>query len=677
MRTIFLFLMMIFFTFYAIGQSCSGSVGDNIFPDGDFGSGASNILQTDPRLAPGYTYQFNPPPDDGFYTITNNTTPWGSFAASTWINIGDNSSDPNGYMMVVNAAQAPGLFYQKQVTVCGNTNYEFSADVISMNIPGSLPNLIAPNISFLINGEEVYSTGNVPIDSKWHTYGFTFDTDPGVNSIILSLRNNAPGGLGNDLALDNISFRPCGPTIVLIDTATFCTPNREITISSEIIGSAFTNPVFQWQQSTSSTGNWNDITGKNNPEINLNDPQDGQYYRLTVASSPANLMQNSCRIVSNPARVTYQPERDTIRRTICLGDTIQIANQLFFQAGSTNIPGKAVNGCDSVATVIIQVEDLSDFKIEGLPLFCKGDTTVLNAGVFAKYAWSDGTSESSLDITTDGIYGVTVTSTNGCIGNDTIQVSKSEIQDFSTELVPPLCANSADGQINISNVQGDAPPFLYAINGGPFQEIAQFTDLARGSYQLAVQNAVGCQLQRELLLRSPLPFTVDLGDNTRLELGDSLVLNAFSTLPINAYAWESPETLSCSDCSSPVATPLRNTTYILTALNANGCEARDSLGVTIFNTKRLFAPNAFSPNGDGVNDEFTLFSGKSVDSILKLEIFDRWGNLIFSSENAASLSWDGNSNGKTAPEGTYVWVATIQYISGVTESLNGDVTLIR
>lgn len=677
MRTIFLFLFIIVYAVQTIGQSCSGSVGDNIFPDGDFGTGDPNILPIDPQLAPGYRYQFVPPPDDGFYTITNNTTPWGSFAADSWINIGDNSSDPKGYMMVVNASFSPGLFYEKTVTVCGNTNYEFSADVISMNDPSRGSGFISPNISFLINDTIVYSTGDVPVDTRWHTYGFTFTTHPGVTEIKLALRNNAPGGFGNDLALDNISFRPCGPTVVLIDTATFCTPNREILINSEIIGSAFANPVFQWQQSASGNGNWTDISGENNADLNLNNPVDGQFFRLTVASSPANLAQNSCRITSNPARVTYQPERDTIRRNICLGDTIQIANQLFFQTGSTDIAGKAINGCDSVATVIIEVEDLSDFKIEGFPLLCKGDTTVLSAGVFAKYTWSDDTSNSSLDITSPGIYGVTVTSSNGCIGSDTIQINNAEISDFSVELVPPLCANSTDGQLNISNVQGDAPPFLYAINGGPFQEIAQFSNLAKGSYQVAVQNVIGCQLQKELTLRAPLPFTVNLGDPIQLELGDSLTLNAFSTLPIDAFAWEPSETLSCSDCPAPIATPLRNTTYILTALNANGCESKDSINITVLNTKRIFAPNAFSPNGDGVNDEFTLFPGKSVDHILKLDIFDRWGNLIFSSENAGALNWNGNSNGKIAPEGTYVWTASIQFINGIVELFSGDLTLIR
>ena len=152
----FFFTAVLFFlSVVQLPAQCTGNLGDNIFTDGDFGSGAANILTPDPQIAPGYTYEFNPPPVDGSYTITNNTTSWGSFA-SNWANIGDNSSDPNGYMMVVNASFDPGLFYQQQVDdLCDNTLYVFSADVYNLIIG---LNEIKPNVSFLLDGNVVYET---------------------------------------------------------------------------------------------------------------------------------------------------------------------------------------------------------------------------------------------------------------------------------------------------------------------------------------------------------------------------------------------------------------------------------------------------------------------------------------------------------------------------------------
>lgn len=677
MRNISLFFILLFSGLEAFGQTCSGSVGDNIFPDGDFGKGTANIVQTDPNLAPGYRYQFSPPPNDGFYNISNNTTSWGSFAATDWINIGDNSGDPNGYMMVVNASFAPGLFYEKTVTVCGNTNYEFSADIIALNDPARGLNFIAPNISFLINGVEKFSSGNVPIDAKWHTYGFTFTTDAAASEIKLAVRNNAPGGFGNDLALDNITFRPCGPSVVLIDSSSFCTTNRQITINSQVIGTAFAMPVFQWQQSADSIGNWMDIGAATNTSLNLTQPIDGQYFRLTVASSPPNLAQSTCRIASNPTRVTYQPTRDTLRRIICAGDTIRIANQAFFQVGSTNIPGKAVNGCDSVATVIIQVEDLSGFMIEGESFLCKGDTAILNAGNFAKYNWSTGTGDSIINISNPGIYGVTVTSVNNCIGQDTILVNNSEITDFASELVSPLCANSSDGRIQILEVKGNSPPYLYAVDNQSFQNEPQLNNLPGGNHTIVVKNGMGCILEKTVSLIAPEAFIIDLGESQNLELGDSISLGAISNYLITTYLWEPAERLNCTNCPNPVAQPLQTTEFKLTANNESGCIATDSLQFLVERVPHFYAPNAFSPNNDGTNDVFTFFTGKSVEKIINAQIFDRWGNLLFTASDTNNIAWNGFFKSKIMPQGVYLWTVTVAYIDRSVERFSGDVLLVR
>jgi len=107
-------------SFGLFAQACDGNLGENIFEEGDFGSGANNILLPDPMIAPGYAYNASPPPVDGLYVITNNTGAW-SGLFTTWLNIRDNSSDPNGYMMVVNASFEPGSFYEQQVDgLCEN-----------------------------------------------------------------------------------------------------------------------------------------------------------------------------------------------------------------------------------------------------------------------------------------------------------------------------------------------------------------------------------------------------------------------------------------------------------------------------------------------------------------------------------------------------------------------------
>ena len=223
-----------------------------------------------------------------------------------WLHIGDNSPDPQGYMMIVNASHDPGIFFEQTVSLCENTTYEFAADVINLINPnGTAPNSILPNLDFLIDGQVLYNTGDVPEDANWHTYGFTFSTTLGTTDIVLTLRNNAPGGDGNDLALDNISFRVCGPEVILPELLEVCsgdTPTLDISLS----GSSFLTPVFQWQISLDNGATWTDINGANESSFVVQNPTHQSLYRVLVANAMANLANPSCRVVSNTSLIDVQ-----------------------------------------------------------------------------------------------------------------------------------------------------------------------------------------------------------------------------------------------------------------------------------------------------------------------------------------------------------------------------------
>ncbi|MEL6943554.1 MAG: hypothetical protein AAFO82_12865, partial [Bacteroidota bacterium] len=157
-----------FICYDAFTQICTGNLGDNIFEEGDFGEGSANNIQQNPNIAPGYQYTPFGPPPDGFYTITNNTGAW-SGLYGTWMELRDNSSDPNGYMMVVNASFSQGNFYEQIIDgLCENTLYVFSADIINV-VKESVTNHIFPNVSFLINEETQYTTGDIPQTEQWNT----------------------------------------------------------------------------------------------------------------------------------------------------------------------------------------------------------------------------------------------------------------------------------------------------------------------------------------------------------------------------------------------------------------------------------------------------------------------------------------------------------------------------
>jgi gliding motility-associated-like protein len=153
-----------------------------------------------------------------------------------------------------------------------------------------------------------FITGDIPETPfhVWKQYGFFFTTPVNNPVIVLRMRNNAPGGIGNDLALDDITFRPCGTVTVTSsiqgnssDTVNICEDNTSSYSLNATISTGYTSPVYFWQVSMDSGNSWKDIAGANTLNyLRLPTKAGAYWYRLTVtektsAASPA------CRITSN------------------------------------------------------------------------------------------------------------------------------------------------------------------------------------------------------------------------------------------------------------------------------------------------------------------------------------------------------------------------------------------
>lgn len=261
---------------------CQGSKGDPIFTE-DFGSGTG----FGPQLAAGVTtYTYTPGrPNDGSYTIYNNTNGWWDWRA----NEDHSPNDIDGKFLIVNAAFTAGEFYSRQVNgLCANTTYEFSSWLINVSSSanggcgGGTPH-IPINIKFEIWDETNTNrlawgdTGNISAMDlpTWNQYGLTFTTGTGQDTIILKMINNGNGGCGNDLGIDDIVFRSCGDLTTIssiengIDDYPVCedqTPlNINLTAAPEL--SVYSAPVYQWQISNDGSS-WTDINFATNSTYN-------------------------------------------------------------------------------------------------------------------------------------------------------------------------------------------------------------------------------------------------------------------------------------------------------------------------------------------------------------------------------------------------------------------------
>lgn len=641
MKRIFGLLFLMFFAQYrgvtqnnpvlqtVCNSTCTGNLGENIFPDGDFGAGVANVLPFNPGYAPGYAYNLNPPPDDGYYTITNNTTIWGSFA-SNWINIQDNGPEPNGYMMVINASFQPGLFYQKTVSVCENTLYEFSIDVINIleNVGG-----ISPNVAFLINGNVVCETGNVPADKIWHVFRFSFTTVPGQTSVHLSLRNNAPGGNGNDLAIDNISFRACGPEIQLPVLAYYCA-GSELVLNAALQNSPYSNTVYQWQFIPNGGAVWTDLPNANSVNLTIAAPDDSSLYRLVVASSAGNLALPYCRAISDYA----EPVLD-------------------------DLSGFAITGTDTI--------------------ICNGSPAILEAGSYTAYKWSNGATSPAIEAPVPGTYAVTITSTRGCTTSDTIPVLAVKL---TAEAVwqAPICAGDSSGRVQVLNIIGGFNPIQFVLDGSAAQLQPNFTHIPAGNHILIVSDSLNCTFEISKTLDDPIAYQLSLGPNQSIVIDDSLTLNNSTNYPPVSFLWQPDIGLSCNDCPNPVASPPISTTYTLSVTDALGCTAINTVLIDVLPRIEMYAPNVFLQDftDAGPNHYFSLYPSKSATLIRHLTIYNRWGAVVFSKSNLVpddrALQWDGSSqNGKPSESGVYIWLAEIEFTDGLFRTYSGDVTLLR
>lgn len=405
-------------------QLCDGNLGANIFDDGDFGSGTSNVLMTDPQIAPGYQYKPNAgSPRDGEYTITNSTQNWG-FHFQTWIRLTDNSDDPNGYFMLVNADFTPSLFYEKVVDgLCENTLYEFSADIINV-VRSSVGDHIFPNVSFLIDDVVQFSSGDVPQNEKWNKYGFTFTTDPGQTSVKLSLRNTANGGNGNDLALDNISFQACGPAafVTAEQTIFLCEKdNVPFSIRAEINAA---NQAIQWQFSPDSV-RWDNISGALSDAIKHSNFDAGKYYyRYVTAGTAVELSNEKCRIISDVLTVEVQPQQYTFADTICFGEVYPFGSQSLNSSGPYYEEFISSRGCDSFVDLALTVLGQEVLVLDTTlidPLCHQGNDGSIELSVLntnnQPYTYAINEVSTSLNVfqgLSAGSYVITVTNNSGC-----------------------------------------------------------------------------------------------------------------------------------------------------------------------------------------------------------------------------------------------------------------------
>ncbi len=300
--------------------------------------------------------------------------------------------------------------------------------------------------------------------------------------------------------------------------------------------------------------------------------------------------------------------------------------------------------------------------------------------------WSAGGVSNTLSATglDAGTYDIVLTDSKGCAGMATVTLSEPP-QLFASVPVPdnPVC-NGFQTLITVANANGGTGSnYTFSVDNGPTQMIGSEIPVYAGDHVVTVFDEMGCRVDTMLTIIDPQAITVDLGPDLSVALGDSIRLNAMVDGPstIDSYLWTPSDLLSCNNCDETFARPFEDQLFELTVVDINGCEGQDQVRVSVDKARLIYIPNGFTPNGDGVNDRWQVYSGPGVRQILGTHVFDRWGNLVFESGQEpapmgfGSNGWDGRTDTRLMNPGVYVYMVQVEFIDGRIFTYRGDVTM--
>lgn len=285
-----------------------------------------------------------------------------------------------------------------------------------------------------------------------------------------------------------------------------------------------------------------------------------------------------------------------------------------------------------------------------------------------------------------GNYQIIVTDSKGC--QSTVNTIISEPTPIVVNWGPisePQCAGYKT-TFDITSISGGAGPgYTYTIDNGSRINVFVPSEIYAGSHTLTVYDENGCTTTEQFTVSEPAPILINLPDEVTVNLGDSVQISPeiSSVFPIDVISWTPSEVVNCTTCDAPFITATNDLYVVVRVQDVNGCYSTDSTLVLVDKRRKVYMPTVFTPNRDGVNDKFQIYTGPGVKNINFFRIFDRWGACVYSennippNENGTARGWDGWFNGKECNPGVYTYVAKIEFEDNAIQTYFGSITLIR
>lgn len=679
----------------------------NTISNGDFENGNTGFsTQYTVGTGGGWGLLSNP----GTYAIT--TSP--SLVHNNFSPCGDHTSGA-GNMMVVNGSSVANTnVWCQTVTVTPNTDYSFSCWITNaLNDPN------VANLQFFVNGVPIGSIFNTaPNGCNWQQFSDTWNSGAATSANICIVNQNTSGG-GNDFAIDDITFSPfCttsdtivvsveSPTQLITSTDPTCVggANGEVHVDNSLAIEYSMDAGANWQvdsffvgltQGTYTICSRTALGCMVCEDVTLTDPPP---VLITVSNDTTICENGSVTLLANAAGGTTF--------TYNWGHTANTdPNQTVNPTATTTYSVFAENehGCvSSTESIDVSLFPALNGTLTPSANICPGESIDLTAtagggmGPQYTFTWSTGdvattNANHTLTVSPTATTTYTVTISDGCEStpidlSTTITVAPLPVPQYMVD-DPEQCEPAVFELINTTD-PALSQSVTWIVGGQIFidQDTITTGTFMAGSYdiQMIVTSVDGCVDSltfANALTVLPQPIaSFSYSPNPVLMFSTNVQFNNSSTNAVN-YAWTFESgTPGISNSENPTVlfpdgqTGDYNVTLI--ASSEQGCSDTTSLIVTVYPEVIIYAPNAFTPDGDEHNQDWRVFvEGVDVYDFECL-IFNRWGELIWENRDPF-VAWDGTYNGAIVPAGTYTWVVRMKNLFNDNKyTHSGHVTILK
>jgi gliding motility-associated-like protein len=407
--------------------------------------------------------------------------------------------------------------------------------------------------------------------------------------------------------------------------------------------------------------------------------KDAGTYTVTLTSS-----QQCDSIIT--LNLTVNPTRSTdVFSAICEGDSVSIGTQIFRETGVYTIPLQTTVSCDSNVTLHLTVNPLK--RTNFTESICEGSSYSFNNQILTEpgdYLQILSTSldcDSIVTLTLIVHPNVSIDIVREICEGDSVTIGTQSFKETGNYIVKLLSSFRCDSTVNLSLTVH--PPkstqLERTICAGDSVMIGNQTFKEDGNYVVILNTSKGCDSTVFLTLNVNSTPVINASVDKSIVLPGEAVQLDVTASGSYSFNWTPAGAVSNPLIANPTATVNTPTWFVVRASDiTTECASVDSVFVDVeilpCVKENIFIPNAFSPNGDGINDHFVPRS--TILLSMRLQVYDRWGNKVFESNDPAQ-GWDGTYKGQPAQVDAYGYHFTGTCTDGGNITLKGNVTLLR